>query len=295
MPDETVYLTSFVVFSLFRPRRIAHNFEEKYYEDNRVDAVAMERLTGSPYIIKMYGFCGLTVVQEFAGRELPQVVDAGRMNSTEKLKLAKQIAMGVAAIHSIKGDDNDYDNSNGRPTLVHNDINPANLLFTSDNRPVLNDFNIAIMLMKHNVTGETCPFYSHFPNPQWKAPEEQVVEDDEESNKHPPIVNEKIDIYALGNVFYRVAVGVAPWKRPEADKLYADDKAVVAQLKKYNGTFPSIPVEILRNATKLVDPALAALLDAMRLCYHFNPTDRPTAAELVTFLDRAIAKIAAKG
>lgn len=246
----------------------------------------MERLTASPYIISLYGFCGLTVVQEFGGKDLAQVLDGGRMNSKEKLKLAKQIAMGVAAIHSVKGDD---ENSDRRPTLVHNDINMANLMFTADNRPILNDFNIAILLMKNNETGETCPFYSQFPNPQWKAPEEQVIDRDEGSDSyHPPIVNEKIDIYALGNIFFRIAVGSAPWKRPEAERLYAEEKDAVARLKKHNGTLPTIPVAILGNAK--VDPALAALLAAMRLCYRFNPAERPTAAEVVDYLDRAIKK-----
>lgn len=248
----------------------------------------MERLTKSPFVINVYGFCGLTVVQEFAGKELALVVDAEKMNSTEKLKLAKKISMGVADIHSIKGDD---DNSGARPTLVHNDINLANLMFTAaDNRPVLNDFNIAILLMKHNETGETCPFYSRFPNPQWKAPEEQYGgdDDDEVSSKHPPIVDEKIDIYALGNLFFRIAVGAGPWKKPDAERLHADEKTEVARMKRHNGTLPPVPDEILRKASIEVD--LAALLDAMRLCYRFDPADRPTAAELVDFLDRAIRK-----
>lgn len=250
----------------------------------------MERLTGSPFIINIYGFCGLSVITEYAGRELAHVVDAGKLNSTEKLKLAKKVTQGVADIHFIPGDDDDDDGkSDGSPSLVHNDLNLANLVFTADDRPVLNDFNIAILLMKHNETGETCPFYSHFPNPQWKAPEEQV-KDDEESDRNPPIVNEKIDIYALGNVFYRLAVGGSPWKRPEAKKLYADEKIVVARLKRYNGTQPTVPEEILHNATESHDPALASLLEAMRLCYSFVPADRPNATALVEFFDRAIQK-----
>lgn len=267
------------------PHRINHKFEEKYYEDNRVDAVSMERLTGSPYIINMYGFCGLTVVQEFAGRELAHVIDAEKLDSVQKLNLARQITQGVADIHSIQADDP----SDTQPTLVHNDINLANLMFTADNRPVLNDFNIAIMLMRAKDNGSMCPFYSHFPNPQWKAPEEQV-ESDEESDKDPPIVDEKIDIYALGNVFYRMAAGQSPWKRPEAKKLYPDEKIVVAKLKKYNGTMPAIPEEILEKAREDIDPALAAIVDVMRLCYRFDPKTRPSAKELVVLLDEAIAK-----
>jgi serine/threonine protein kinase len=277
--------------------RINHNFEEKYYEDNRVDAVAMERLTGSPYVINMYGFCGLTVVQEFAGRgELAHVMAGLRMNTTERLKLARTITIGLHHIQHIPAD-NDDNNDTGNnstttryPTMVHNDLNLANLMFVNDDRPVWNDFNIAILLMKHNETGLPCRFYSHFPNPQWKSPEEQVT-DDEESNSHPPIVDEKIDIYALGNVFYRMVAGGSPWKRPEAKKVYPDEKIVIANLKRYNGTLPTVPPHIVASATMDNDPALATLYQAMQDCYSFRAQDRPTTSQLIAYFDEALVRV----
>lgn len=264
--------------------RIDHNFEEKYFEDSRVDIVALERLSSSAYIANAYAFCGLTVVQEFATRELGDVVDGRRVKSIDKLNLAKQIAQGVADIHSIKNDDGELPDS---PTLVNNDINPSNLLFAADGRPVFNDFNIAVLVMKHKKTGATCPFYSHYPNAQWKAPEEQVVRDENSEIIGPRIVDSKVDIYALGNIFFRIVVGSGPWKHPEVEKLTQADKDRVTQLKRYNGTTPSIPADIL-NSTDL---ALAAVLEAMRLCYSFEPANRPTAAEIVSFLDYSIAML----
>lgn len=257
----------------------------------------MERLTGSPYVINMYGFCGLTVVQEFAGRgELAHVMAGLRMNTTERLKLARTITIGLHHIQHIPADDDDDDAGNTttprRPTMVHNDLNLANLMFVNDDRPVWNDFNIAILLMKHNETGLPCPFYSHFPNPQWKSPEEQVT-DDEESDQHPPIVNEKIDIYALGNVFYRMVAGGSPWKRPEAKKVYADEKIVIANLKRYNGTLPTVPPHIVANATMDNDPALATLYQAMQDCYSFRAQDRPTTGQLIAYFDEALVRVQA--
>jgi serine/threonine protein kinase len=281
-------LTNCILLLLFN--RLYHNFEEKYYEDSRVDAVAMERLTASSYVINMHGFCGLTVVQEFGGgKDLTRALDGGKMNSISKLRLAKQIAQGLRDVHSISNSDNSADDASYQhPTLVHNDINLANLLFTTDNRPVLNDFNIAKLIMTHNETGAMCSFYSHFPNPQWKAPEEQVIygSDGKREETTPPIVNEKVDIYALGNVYYRIVTGLNPWKRPEADRLFPEEKKEVARLKKYDGALPPIPMETLKRIKS--DPMLSTLLEAMRLCYRYNPNERPTAAELVHFLDGAI-------
>lgn len=255
----------------------------------------MERLSSSPYVINIYGFCGLTVLQEYGCKDLPQVLADGVDTSVSKLKLAKQIAEGVHHIHSIPDDNvtnvqsTHHSKNLSQVTLVHNDINLANVLFTADNRPIINDFNIAKLLMRNNVTGETCPFYSQFPNPQWKAPEEQILYNEDGSSHHgttPPIVNEKVDIYALGNIFFRILTGRSPWRRPKQDRLDIQDKVKVAQLKKNNGTIPPISNETLDLA--LIDPATHALLEAMKLCYQFQPSERPTASELVQYLDAAL-------
>jgi serine/threonine protein kinase len=249
-----------------------HDMEEAFFENARVDAVAMERLTASPYIINIYGFCGMTVVTEYAGEEVSDV--ARERNSTERLKLAIKVAQGVADIHSI----------DPRPSLAHNDLNLANLRVTADGRPVLNDFNIAVLLMKHNITGETCPFVSRFPNPQWRAPEEQVYSQ-HETDTNPPIVTEKIDIYALGNVLYRLAVGASPWKKPGSVKLTTEEKLVVAELKRTNGTQPNVPDDIP------MDSAVQVMLEAMRQTYRFRPRDRPTASAVVEFLKQGLERI----
>ena len=277
----------------------------------------MERLTASPYIINIYGFCGLTVVQEYGEKDLSRALAGGKMSSLSKLKLAKQVAEGLHHIHSIRDVDRVVERkveSKGlrktqqqqQITLVHNDINLANLLFTADNRPMLNDFNIATLVMRHNTTGEMCPFYSHFPNPQWKAPEEQIVDDDieEESNvgggdsslpqSHHldtayPVVNDKVDIYALGNIYYRLLTGLNPWRPPNADRLYDADKVLVARMKKLHGSTPPIPDETIRQAK--TDLALQTILDVMSSCYRYQPAERPTALEIVQMFDNAMTKL----
>ena len=246
--------------------------EEAFFEFNRVDALAMERLTASPHVVNLYGFCGLSVVTEFAGKALDAV--AGKMNSTDRLRLARQVAQGLADIHSL----------DERPSLVHNDINLANLVFTQDDRPVLNDFNVASLLMKHNETGETCPFVNRFPNAQWKSPEEQVLDHVKEER---PVVTEKIDIYALGNIFYRLAVGWSPWKKPGSLRMTLQEKEQVARAKRFNGTLPEVPKAIQNSS----DSAIVALLDITRQCYRFQPTERPTAQSIVTFLTKALDQI----
>lgn len=256
---------------VLRTFKLEHDYEEQYYENNRVDAIAMERLTKSPYVINMYGFCGMSVVTEFAGQHIAQIVD--KKKPLEKLELAQMIAQGVADVHSIDGDD--------QISLVHNDLNFANIVIGKNHsRPIINDFNVAVLMMKRNDTDNACPFTSHYPNPQWRAPEEQV----DDSGKTSKLLTEKVDIYALGNVMYRFAVGGSPWKNPDGHSLSTEQKREIANQKMMNGTLPRVPDEVRHSP----DPATKSLLKIMRECYRHRPDLRPSAKEVVGMLQEAI-------
>ena len=261
-------------------RSFKHNFEDAFFEFSRVDAVAMERLTASPYVVNMYGYCGMTVSTEFVGgMKLAQRVDP--LSSLDKLKLARQVAQGLADIHSVEGGTG----------LVHNDLNFANLVFPQHKDvPVLNDFNLAVLVLKNKYTGKPCPFTSHFPNPQWRSPEEQLLlpgEEDEADSTNSklssvPVLTNKIDIYALGNILFRFATGKSAWKRRKGHKLSGEE---FVHLKR-NGTMP--PIRMPQRLWE--DPPTVTMIDIMRECYSLDPNQRPTAQEIVATMDRAIAK-----
>ena len=61
----------------------------------------------------------------------------------------------------------------------------------------------------------------------------------------------------------------------------------MAKAKRINGELPPIPEEI-RNST---DPATATLLQAMEMCYRYNPSERPTAQQIVKFLTDSIESL----
>jgi serine/threonine protein kinase len=220
------------------------------------------------------------VVTEHAPHELSEVLTApGRgslMNTTERLAVALQVARGVADVHHGL-------EPTGQTSLVHNDLNLANLRVTKDGRPVLNDFNIAQLLMRDRKTGGACPFASRFPNPQWRSPEEQVYSQ-EETDHRPPVVTEKIDVYALGNILYRLAVGSSPWKKADGSKMTVDEKLEVARKKKEAGQTPDVPASVVEQA--MTDPSLRVLLDAVDRCFQLHPDDRPTAIEVVRILSQ---------
>jgi serine/threonine protein kinase len=172
-----------------------------------------------------------------------------KLSSRKQLDFAIGIAQGVADVHNIDGEEIG-------PTLVHNDIHTDNIVVTIDNRPLLNDFNMAIPLMKHNETGETCPFHPYFTG--FRSPEEILQ----------PLVTEKAEIYALGNILYSLLVGPS-WH-----------SLLVGQQLKLVLERPALPARIAKSK----DPRTRILIKAMYMCHKTNPKERPSAAEIVALL-----------
>ena len=130
--------------------RIERDFLEEYYELHRRDALAMERLTFSPHVMDIYGYCGQSTINELANfglgiASLEKVALSFRWYTDEedvervskiKLDLSSDIAAGVSHMHSIDYrdfpkryglDDKPLPNFNkeskgiSNATLVHND------------------------------------------------------------------------------------------------------------------------------------------------------------------------------
>lgn len=244
-------------FSTFR---FQHNFEDAHFEHDRVDAVAMERLTSSPHVINIFGFCGHSVMTEFAdGSRLGELADKNKKNPLARLRIARDIADGLADVHGIDGD--------GRATFVHLDINPANVVSVGGTLK-LNDFNIGI-LRRWNTTSNThCGFPAQYPNPQWRSPEEARNEQD---------LTEKVDVFSMGHIFFRLICGHEPWNKLEiGGKPSKED----INAKVQNGVLPRIPEEIMTTT----DPEVAAIRDVMLECYTFDPSARPSARSIATRL-----------
>ena len=247
-----------------------HRFEDFYYELNRIDAVAMERLTSSPYAIDIYGLCGTSSITQFATETLTQVADS--LDSVGKLRLVRKIAKGLSHVHGIGGD-------NRHASLVHNDLNTAHILLDSDGKtPLIHDFNVAQLLLRDNKE-KPCGFASEHWSPQWRSPEEirSFRSIDHE------MLSEKLDIYALGNILYRFLTGQRAWRLGEGS-MTEEYQRDIAKWKSEEGKTPTVPESVLklRDDDKYVD----ALLSLMEQCFAFKPSDRPSAKEIVRTIDR---------
>jgi len=80
---------------IFKTMRYLHDFSSRNFDRMRRDAVAMERLTESPFVIDIYSFCGTSSMSEFgdggdiAASLWPDDKRQPRLTQIEKLRIGK--------------------------------------------------------------------------------------------------------------------------------------------------------------------------------------------------------------
>lgn len=284
-----------------------HNFEDAHFEHDRIDAIAMEMLTSSPHVINIYGFCGHSVITEYADEpRIGTLADKNKKNPKKLLEIARDIANGLADVHGM--------GKNGNEALpnafVHLDINPANVVSIGGTLK-LNDFNIGIMRKFNTTSKKPCGFPAQYPNPQvrlyliralhfiittfshylyllfqhtilthlqWRSPEEAW----ESQN-----LNEKVDVYSMGHIFFRLICGHEPWNKLEQHGKPTKEE-INRKVKK--GGRPFVP-DTVKFST---DPAVQAIYHVMQKCYRFKPENRPSAREVAKEIDRALQNFIAE-
>lgn len=247
--------------------KFEHNFEDAHFEHDRVDAVAMERLSSSKHVINIFGFCGHSVMTEYAdGTSIGKLVEKAKKKPLQILRIARDISKGLADVHGIDGDNN--------ATFVHLDINPANVVSVGGTLK-LNDFNIGIIRQWNVTSEEPCGFPAQYPNPQWRSPEEARKQND---------LTEKVDVFSMGHIFFRLICGAEPWKKLEPNGRPSKEEI---NEKVKNGVLPFIPEAVMESE----DPEVVAIREAMLACYSFYPEDRPSARSISRSLDKTLQKL----
>ena len=248
--------------------RLEREFFDEYYELHRKDAVAMERLSSSPFVMDIYGYCGQSALNELAdfpnGLNSLEKFDRNLRNregpevNILKLHIATSVAVGLAHVHEI--DD--------RPSMVHYDMNPRNVAIVRGGKPKLNDFNIAEFLQYNPTTNETCGFRSRLHEPWWRAPEEVQV--DHNTN----LLTEKVDVYSLGNLLFHILTTRSPHGKMKRERMEEVRPQVL------RGEVPVLAPYFAEHT----DPAIVVLRKAMYMCYEPDPLERPSAREVANML-----------
>jgi serine/threonine protein kinase len=183
------------------------------------EAIVLERLTGSPRIVDIFGHCGVSIVAEIMEFELTKEIIPGSeidystygymnqsaldalqttdvhpmndLNSEQKLQYAVVMAESIADIHGYVGG-----------VIVHGDIHPVQWLKNKLGLIKLNDFNNG-EVMKFDVSKqEYCDLYRCYGG-TYRPPEELMCGD--------LYSNEKVDVWPMGNNIYCLLTGLWPY------------------------------------------------------------------------------------
>jgi serine/threonine protein kinase len=245
------------------------DFGPREYEIHQMDAIVTDRLTASPRIIDIFGFCAQSSFNEFADMDLgnffrEQQHETIKHTWTQSLNLAHEAALALADLHNPDGDD-----KSNYTTIAHRDLKPQNVIFVNGQLK-LNDFNDAHLLQWNTTSNDRqCGFsYKAFP-PKWAKgfkPREQ--------SQYVFPLTEKIDIYALGGVLFMLLLEQKPYHG-------VPDKEVSDMIMLGH---PPLPPEAFRSSN---DPSIRLMLEVIDQCYAAEPVDRPTARWVADQIHRA--------
>jgi serine/threonine protein kinase len=171
-----------------------HDVNFRNLDRHRRDAMVMERLTLSPNVVSIYGHCGNTVLTEMGAQTLESVLFAGgsgraAVSQSTFSPRCRQWTCRVAP------------QVDGGP-VIHADITAKQFLVDFEGTVKLNDFNRCRLMPHNNVTNEKCRIRIPSAPGLYRSPEEYQREQ----------VDEKMDVYSLGNVLYLILTGTKPWR-----------------------------------------------------------------------------------
>jgi hypothetical protein len=184
--DAAQYPTEGLVAKFFHPPSTENMTDKLEQIMKEVSMLAM--VQGHPNIVGMHGlfYCisedagwpnssRYAMVMDFCGGDLWGFLNKSpRMSEWQAAKILRGVLSALELVHSH--------------SMVHRDVKVENILMASDERPILADFGLAVLKSDYKEMRRRCG------SPGYVAPE--VLD------SHCVDYNEKVDIFAVGAVFY---------------------------------------------------------------------------------------------
>lgn len=145
----------------------------------------------------------------------------GRLSSERAVEIARQLCVGLAAIHNAG--------------ILHRDFKPANVIIDGKGRARITDFGIA------GIEAEIANDRLRVGTPAYMSPEQIAGKD----------VSAKSDIYALGLVLYEIFTGKQAFTADSIHEL----------IRKHQTETPTNPSEHVKGIDPLVESVIARCLE----------------------------------
>mmetsp|Transcript_25037 Transcript_25037/g.54209 ORF Transcript_25037/g.54209 Transcript_25037/m.54209 type:complete len:423 (-) Transcript_25037:270-1538(-) len=260
-----------------------HPYDFRNYDRHRRDALVMERLSSSEYVVDIYGYCANSVLSEYVGRTLDNLIyednkskddeedgddlesisfiesvpELTRKTPVGRIRLALDVFKGISHLHDVPGG-----------PIIHADLQAKQFLIDPSTQTVrINDFNRCRFIRWNRTDDKPCSYFVGRNPGKFRSPEEY-------SNAGQ---TEKVDIYSMGNIFYALLTEYWPFEGMEEKK---------AQEMILSGERPHVDAELLNSK----DSADVALIEAMRMCWRQDPIDRATATDVKQYLTAAMKR-----
>jgi len=241
----------------------------------------MEQLTSHPNIVNIYAHCANTVLSEYVGRELDEIIYFGNnltnsmtiaTTQLDRVHLALQAVKGLEALHQLG--------------VAHADIQPKQFLVGADNNSnvlvKLNDFNRCRFVLVHNTSEEEpCPFAIPSSPGASRSPEEYKTTS---PNKTLTVA---IDMYSFGHVLYGILTGkdIDVYENPQ--KTFALLTPAMYREQVSKGIHPKVSKDIFQSEGFGDD----ALLNVLGRVYELEPKKRATSQQIRIELENVYKKL----
>jgi len=250
-----------------------HDVNTRNFDRHRRDALTMEMLSSSPYVVDGYGFCGNSVLTEFLDLPLDKVVRVSetdrlnggkgvtRITAAMRVQWAVDVAKGVEALHEIEGG-----------PIVHADIQAKQFLVSpTTGRVKVNDFNRCRFMAQPQgaKSGPACPFRIPSAPGKMRSPEEYKYDK----------LTEKLDIYSVANILYSLLTKEKAWN----DLGQGETKNFIKKGK--------IPKIVVADDIEMPEKLKQALVDINERAYQLDPKKRISAADMAYELQKVLDQL----
>ncbi|KAG8892444.1 hypothetical protein FRC00_012041, partial [Tulasnella sp. 408] len=210
------------------------------------------RKLDSPFVLRLYGWCkfdGETYLVSpwLRNRDVIRYLDGDRSRHRKCISLVYEIAQGLRYLHN--------------QDIIHGSLKPSNILVQDDGRACLSDFSLAKLATPDAKNTQTNPQVNVF---RYQAPE--VILDEP--------ISKASDVYSWAMTALEIITGDPPfhtWKSPGQ---------LVAQVIMKN----QVPTRTDYNSSVLDNHP--EIWEMFERCWNREPTDRPTAKEIVDMLEK---------
>ena len=254
-------------------------------DEQRKDALIMERASSSNFIPDIHGYCQNGVIMDFMPEgNMHEYIKAARiakkkgkdgLSPVDRLRIAIHIASSVRDLHGT-GDDKEI------PAFYHNDICCHQYLFQNGIFK-LNDFNYArpMTFMKNNATEKALCLRTYTNMGYWKGRSFEDHLARAKDARLEPFSGDKTDINMMGNLMYLILTDLYLFEKPKLLTRIQTTEALVA------GKRSPYPDDI-ENST---DPAHVAVKKAIDMCWEEKWRERPSARIIADYLMRQLRNI----